>query len=332
MSATLRLAVIPERLAGAAVHAKGARAAAAAVPRRVAGDIRKQESSFMTISVSSDLEQQHDPAAIRRLPGLGHAVLGATMIGLGLRGLILGDLASVWQRIPIAQLPGQQLLAYACALVELAAGVGLLFRPLASLASWVLTVFLLLWALLLKFPAVAANPWVEGTWLGLAEIITMVIGAWIIAITAAGEGKGSSMWLRPITGAAGLRNARIGFALSLLPIGLAHFFYPKETAAFVPQWLPWHVGWAYLTGASSIAASAAILLGPLARLAAVLETVMLAIITLLCWTPLLARVPDGASLSFQVTGLLISTAITAGAWVVADSYTGAQWHALRGQP
>jgi len=54
------------------------------------------------------------------------AAFALALIGLGLLGLIYGDFALVWQRIPIEYLPGRTFIAYACALVELATGVGLL--------------------------------------------------------------------------------------------------------------------------------------------------------------------------------------------------------------
>jgi uncharacterized membrane protein YphA (DoxX/SURF4 family) len=269
-----------------------------------------------------------DPVAHRAaLAGAGCWVLAMTLIGLGVRGLGTGELASVWQGIPFEPQWGSPWLAYGCALVELAAGIGMLSRSLAVAARRVLVGFLVLWVVLLKLPLVLTMPWREGVWLGFGEILVMVTGAWVLSAASAGEG--SSALLRFVSGAQGLRNARILFALALLPIGLGHFVYVKETAALVPAWLPWHEAWAHLTGLGSLAACVAILSGVLARLAAVLETGMLAIITLLCWTPVLAPVPEGAGLKYQLTAFLISAAITAGAWVVADSYRGTRWLAIK---
>jgi uncharacterized membrane protein len=43
--------------------------------------------------------------------------------------------------------------------------------------------------------------------------------------------------------------------LALIPLGLSHFVYVKLTAPLVPGWLPYHTGWAYLTGAAHLAAA-----------------------------------------------------------------------------
>jgi DoxX. len=82
----------------------------------------------------------------RRGAGVGRLLLAAVMIGLGIRGLTYADFASVWQRIPIAHLPARMFFVYACALVELATGIGLLLRRALPAASGILAAYLLLWA------------------------------------------------------------------------------------------------------------------------------------------------------------------------------------------
>jgi uncharacterized membrane protein len=105
--------------------------------------------------------------------------------------------------------------------------------------------------------------------------------------------------------------------IALIPCGLAHFAYAHETAALVPAWLPAHLAWAYATGAGFIAAGAAILSGVGARLASVLVTFMMAAFTLLVWLPGVISAPGKR---LQWTAFFISLAISAGAWVVADTY------------
>jgi uncharacterized membrane protein len=251
--------------------------------------------------------------------GTGHVLFAAVMIGLGIRGLVYGDFASVWQHVNIEHPTARQVLAHACALVALAGGVGLLFRRTVGLSAFVLLVYLLLWVVLLKLHGVVSAPRVMATWLGFGEIILIMAGAWILFATHAPQ------WARRhflfAIGAAGVRWARLLVVLSLPMIGLAHFVYAKETAAFVPAWIPGPYFWAYLTGAASIAASLGMLFAIWPRLAATLEAAMLSVITLLVWLPVLIATPGNDSW----TPLLMSTAIACGAWVVADSYRGESW-------
>ncbi|HEY0179452.1 MAG TPA: hypothetical protein VGC30_07455 [Dokdonella sp.] len=249
----------------------------------------------------------------------GRVLFALAMIGLGLRGLRYGDLAGVWQHLPIA-VPGEALIAGACALIELAGGVGLLMPRTARPAAATLAAFLLLWCALLKLPGVVAMPAMEATWLGLGEIVVLLAGAWLIHAAFASP-LGAERGV--LTGVRGVRNARLAFALALPTIGLSHFIYADVTAGFVPAWLPWRHGWAYLTGAANLATCLALLLGVWPRLAAALEAGMLAVITLLVWVPALVTQPSSGTWA----AFLISSAIAAGAWVVADSYRGVAWFA-----
>ncbi|HEY0232503.1 MAG TPA: hypothetical protein VGC55_14740 [Dokdonella sp.] len=122
--------------------------------------------------------------------------------------------------------------------------------------------FLLLWLLLLNVPAVVLVPQMEASWLGFGEIAVMLAGIWIRF--AANARLQPWRVLKFATGANGIRWARRLFIVSLPMIGLSHFVYATETAAYVPHWLPFPLGWACLTGAGSLAAC----LGLLRRVAA----------------------------------------------------------------
>jgi uncharacterized membrane protein len=248
--------------------------------------------------------------------GLGRILLALAMIGLGVRGLVSGDFAGVWQRIPIEHLPAQAFFIYATALVELLTGIGILVPRIAKISAAVMTVFALLWMVLLKFPAILYVPSMEAVWLGAGEIAVIAAGAWTVFATL-GDPDG-----RFATGRNGIRNARLLLVLALPAIGLSHFFYLAQTVQLMPAWLPWHGGWAYLTGMGDFAAAFGILFAVLPRLAATLDAAMLWVITLVIWLPvLMSHAQDGGAWA----AFLMSGAMAAGVSSVADSYRGMPW-------
>lgn len=241
----------------------------------------------------------------------GMAVFAAGLFGLGILGLASGDFALVWQQVP-AWVPGREPLAYACASLSLACGAGLTSRRTAPYAATAALFYLFLWWLLLRVPAVIASPLASGAWSGVGENGIMLAGA--LALYA--DGGMRVPGLPFLSGAAGMRIARILLGASLLACGQFNIHYFADTANFIPGWIPAHVFWAGLTATAFLAAGLGILVSVLARLAAILVTAQMMTFTLLIWLVEVIVAPD----RYHWTGLLISWLISAGAWVVAQTY------------
>lgn len=243
-------------------------------------------------------------------PSLGLLAVG--LIGLGVLGLVMGDFAMVWQ--PVAPwFPARTALAYAAGMLMLLCGAGLFFRTTAVWAVRILFPYLIVWQML-KLPSLFVAPKVEGVYLGFGELAVLLAGGWTLFARLADVRVPA--WLAWATGDRGVRIARYYFAVWIIPIGLSHWIYSNETAAFVPAWLPFKTGWAYLTGAGQMASGLGVLFGVLPRVAAWAEAGQITVYTLLIWLPAIFATPR-ARLSW--TGLWISWTIGAAAWVVAQN-------------
>jgi uncharacterized membrane protein len=249
-----------------------------------------------------------------RIASVGQAVFAAALMALGILGAIKGDFVAVWQPVPKG-VPAREVLVYLCVFVCLGSGIGLLWQRSALAVVRVLLPFLLLWLLLVRVPGILHAPAVEGSWFSCGETGVMLAGAWVLYAWFAADWDKKRLGFA--TGERGVRIARVFYGLALIPFGVGHFVYLKDTAAFVPGWLPWHVAWAYFFGCTFIAAGVAVLIGVCARLAAVLSAIQMGMFTLLVWVPIVVAVTKD---TFQWSETIDSLALTAGAWVVADSY------------
>lgn len=258
-----------------------------------------------------------------RVADVGRVVFALAFIALGLLSVVSQDFASVWQPVPEG-VPGRPFLALISGAVMTVGGVGLLRRRMLVPAAFVMMLYTLLWLLALHVPRVILAPLHEVTWGGCAEIVTLVAAN--IVLYACAATPDDKPYIAALCGTPALCVARIAFAVAVPLIGLEHLVYAKETAAMVPGWLPYRMGWAYFTGIAHIAAGLAIALNMLPRLAATLEAWMMGGFTVLVWIPMVMATPLQR---FAWTGLLISTVLTAAGWIVAASYAEVPWFSFR---
>jgi uncharacterized membrane protein YphA (DoxX/SURF4 family) len=244
-------------------------------------------------------------------PQVALRIYGLAAVAFGLVGLVWGDFAAVWQPVP-KSVPGRTAMAYAVATVLFLAGLGVQWRRSAAACALTLTIFYSLGVILLHVPNVIAHPSIFVMWSGTAEQLALVAGG-MVAYTFCAE---------PVAPAADrlVRTGRWLFGVCLIIFGLAHLFYLKATADFVPAWLPpGQVFWAYATAAGHFAAGAAILSGIAARIAAMLLTAMFVCFGILVHAPNLFSDPHT---HFSWAANAMNFALIASAWVIAASFRG----------
>lgn len=257
-----------------------------------------------------------------RIASAGHVCFAAALIWLGVMGLSKGTFVQIWQPVP-KWVPAREPLAYLCAFVSLASGIGLLWQRTATVAARVIFVSLMVWLLAFRLPNLFfETPVVLVAWT-FSSTAVMVAAAWVLYIWFADDRDRQRVGF--FADGRGMRIARVLYGVSLIPFGLAHVMYLDATTVLIPGWLPWHVALAYVTGGAFIVAGLAVTVGVFARLAAALSTLQMGLFGLIVWVP---RVLAGTVNEFQWGEFVVTCALTAGAWVVADSYRGEPWLAV----
>lgn len=238
------------------------------------------------------------------------AVFALVLIGIGIWGLAQGTFVAIWA-------PGIRPAGFrapminACSLISLGGGAGLVSARHARFAALLLLVFLCVWLIWCKGPALVHSPLVVGSWESLGETAVILSAAWALA----GPGAQTDRRFNGIRE----NGPRMLYGFALILFGLAHLAYVTLTASLVPAWLPWHVAWVYLTAATYLAAGTACLADRLSRPAAALAALQMALFSALVWLPALVA---GAHDADTLNETVISIALAASGWVVATNIKG----------
>ena len=248
-----------------------------------------------------------------------HLVFAATMIAIGIMGLVSGGFAPIWGVVPNT-LPHRELLAYLCTSVSLATGIAMFAKRIASQAALVLLIYLIIWTALFKFPFILHAPLVEGSYQTCGENVVLIAGSWALYASLASNRE--TGLARFMASEGGLRICYALYGLALIAFGFSHFVYLNLTAPLVPQWLGAPVFWAYLTGCLYLVSGLAILTRIALRSGATLAAVEITAITFLVWGTMVAQ---GHMSTFNWEESVVSWALTAAAWVVATSLNGRSW-------
>ncbi len=256
----------------------------------------------------------------------GHVIFALAVMGLGAISLVTDHFAAVWEPVPQG-IPARHALAYANGVLMLLLGAGLLLRRARARAALLLTVFFVLWFLLLHVPIVIAAPASADGWSGFGECGTLIVGAMLVFAGAPGQGGDSRP--RFLSGDRGVGLARVLFALAAFLMSLGNLAYLQANADFPPAWIPHWMGWGYLVGLGFIATGLAVLCRTLPRLATCAAAWMMSLLTLGCWVTFVLEAPGDR---MNWTGLMVSSALAGAGWLVAETYRNDAWLALPWRP
>lgn len=226
----------------------------------------------------------------------GPRIFGVAITGLGI--LCLAYRSPVRGLEPIPSTAMQPVLGILTGLVLCAAGIAVAIdwhpRRWASVTAMTLGI----WLLALHLPNIAARPTDPGAQTVLAETLAL-FGAAVV------------LWSKPATIAGAI--GREAFAVPMLVFGALHLVYHDFVATLVPEWIPWRLAWAYVTGLAFIAAGLAIALRIRDRLASTALGAMFGLWVVIVHAPRVAGAPANQD---EWTSLIIALAMCGGAWAV----------------
>ena len=243
----------------------------------------------------------------------------AGLIAMGTLSILYRDFAYTWQPVP-ASVPARAALAIITGLFMIGVSIALLLPATVRIAARALFPFLIAW-FCLKIPAILVAGNVEGVWIGVGELGMLLAGGWVLFARL--SDLNDVPFFESITGDRGVRMAQILFGLAVIPVGLGHLFYLQITASLVPAWMHFRVALAFLTGVGQILCGVALVFSLYPRVAALVETVMLALFAFLVWGPdsWFATTPKlgPPGFRFPLTAFLITWVIGAAAWLIANN-------------
>lgn len=263
---------------------------------------------------------------MNRLFSVGRTLFAVAVVGFGVLCLTFVDFVHQLQPMDVlmpGSTPVHGVLALATGVLLAVAGLAILSRVRAYELSAALAVLFALWILFLQVPSAFMDPGLLRSpwWVRTFETVALGGGALIVAGRARRPKR--ERWIRA---------GRILFGISLPVFGVLHFIYADNVASLIPDWYPWPLFFAYLTGLGNVAAGASITTGVLSRLAAALAGGMYGTYALTLHIPraVSTYVPqlfmDDPSVLQNARGGLTSLFVAIGmwgaAWIVAGSIRG----------
>lgn len=200
--------------------------------------------------------------------------------------------------------PNSQVMAAITALILLAAGISILLRRNADLASGLIAMFFFLRALVVHLPKLLSNLHDPGPWTSGSEMLALCGGALVLAGTLRSNARS----------APAIELGRSLFAATLMVFAIQHFMYARFIATLIPAWIPAPYFWALFVGVAFLAAAASILSGKFSSLGSGLLGVMFASWFLMLHLPRVAAKPHDGN---EWTSAFIALAMSGCAFIMA---------------
>ncbi|MEO6911661.1 MAG: hypothetical protein ABI158_12140 [Edaphobacter sp.] len=188
------------------------------------------------------------------------------------------------------------------------AGVCIVSRRWAGLASALLGAALVLWVLFAYLPGVFEHPRNPGPWTSGAEVLAL--GAAALVLAGGLDALPAMRWEGLVVA------GRLLFAAALVVFGVQHFLYAKFVATLVPAWIRGHLFCAYFAGVSFLAAGLSIALKIQAHLAAALLGLMFLLWVVMLHAP---RVVGAVHNGNEWTSAFVALSMCGGSFVLAGA-------------
>ena len=241
----------------------------------------------------------------------GRIVFGAAAVCFGVIALLWHD-ADTWQNLQhIWSLPFGTIIGRCLMAALIAGGIGIQYPRTARLASAVLCVVYLCFALACIPDIIAAANIYDRYGGSFFLFFSLLCGA--IALYATTYAATEANAARALVLG---RLARLGLGVCAISFTLGQALLLRDTAQLVPKWVPPNqMFWTILTTVAFALAAIAILVNRQARLAMRLLTLMLALFDVMVWVPRVIAHPEA---HFNWSECALTFLITGAAWVVAD--------------
>lgn len=239
-----------------------------------------------------------------KLSSVGRIFFGIAMMGMGFQSIYYHDFPYMLIPPKHSWIPGLAILAYISGALLILVGACIVFgkkvRPISLLLGLVLLLIFCFYFIPYQF--ICTTKYLDfGEWENAEKELALAGGAFVIAGCISGKNENRFMSLL----AKLIPLGTIFFAFTMVCFGTDHFLYAKDTADYIPSWVPFPLFWVYFAGTALIASGIGIILNIKRRLSTTLLGTMIFI-----WVIIL-HIPKAIANPFEGRGGEVTSAFLA---------------------